>query len=264
MNENHTHNAGDFCWIELATTDAAGAKKFYNGLLNWEAKDTPAGPDMIYTQLYREGKNVGAIYQMNQEQVERGIPVHWKSYISVNNVDETVEKAKALGAQINYGPIDVMEAGKMAVIQDPTGAVIAVWEPKEHAGVEMKDAAGSLCWNELMTRDAEKAKDFYTELFDWESKSEDMGGFTYTSFFNNGVQHCGMIQMDGEEWGDMNSHWLPYITVEDCDADVAKVEALGGKVCVPPTDIPKVGRFALVTDPQGAAINIIKLVEVEA
>lgn len=118
-------------------------------------------------------------------------------------------------------------------------------------------APGTICWNELATKNAEAAKDFYTQLFGWTAVDEAMGEITYTVFSSGGQFVAGMMPMTAE-WGDVPSHWMAYVAVEDVDATARKVEELGGKICVPPSDI-KVGRFSVITDPTGATISIIKL-----
>jgi hypothetical protein len=110
----------------------------------------------------------------------------------------------------------------------------------------------------LATRDAKKAGEFYAQVFGWEGQVQQMGGTDYTTFYNQGNMNAGMIQMTAE-WGDVPPHWMVYLTVEDCDASVQKAESLGAKILMPPTDIPQVGRFAVLQDPQGAAFSIIKL-----
>ena len=111
------HAPGSFCWIELATTDGPGAKKFYSELFGWEANDNPIGPDMVYTMLRLDGKDVGALYQKGE--MMKNVPTHWASYINVTSADETAAKAKALGGTVVQEPFDVMEVGRMAVIADP-------------------------------------------------------------------------------------------------------------------------------------------------
>jgi predicted enzyme related to lactoylglutathione lyase len=240
MTEMTSYTPGTFCWVELSTSDAAAAKKFYTQLFGWTAVDMPAGPDMIYTMCQIDGKNVAALYQQGQE--EQGIPPHWNSYISVASADEIAAKAKALGGTVMGEPFDVMDAGRMALVQDPEGVVV-----------------GAFNWNELATRDTAKAGEFYTKLFGWEAQTQDMGGgMLYTIFMNGGRMNGGMMQIS-EEWGDMPPHWAVYFAVADCDASAEEVKELGGQVLMPPTDVPQTGRFAMVQDPQGAAFAIIKL-----
>src|SRR3954467_6339632 len=170
---------GSFCWIELATTDGPGAKKFYSELFGWEGQDNPIGPGMVYTMLKLNGKDVGALYQKGEEMKQ--VPTVWASYLAVANADESAAQAKALGGTVMQEPFDVMEHGRMAVITDPTGATFCIWQAKSHKGVGVKGETGSLCWSELLTNDTEKAKDFYTKLFGWNSKT-DAGATPYTEW----------------------------------------------------------------------------------
>jgi predicted enzyme related to lactoylglutathione lyase len=175
------------------------------------------------------------------------------------SADDTAIKAKALGGKLAREPFDVMDVGRMAVIEDPTGAVFAIWESKKHIGAQLVNEHGALTWNELMTTDVDKAGKFYTHLFDWGSDTADMGGFTYTSFMNGDRPAGGMMQIDPKTMGDVPTHWLVYFAVDDCDAAAEKAKSLGGNVVSPPRDIPEVGRFAVVLDPQGAGFAMIKL-----
>lgn len=256
MTEMTAYTPGTFCWIDLGTSDAAAAKKFYSELLGWQAVDMPAGPDMIYTMFQIDGKDVAGMYQQGQD--EQGIPPHWNSYVSVASVEEIAAKAKSLGGTVMVEPLDVFESGRMTVVQDPTGAVVAAWQPQRHIGAQLVNQPGTLCWNELATRDWQKAAEFYTQLFGWTAQTQPMAGTEYTVFSNGDRMAAGMIQMT-PEWGDIPPHWMVYLTVTDCDASAEKVTALGGKVLVPPTDIPDMGRFAVVQDPQGAAFSFIKM-----
>jgi hypothetical protein len=258
MAEMNSYVPGTFCWIDLTTSDAAGAQKFYGELLGWSIVDIPVGPDMVYSMGQIEGKDVAGLSQQGDEERSQGIPPHWNSYVSVASAEETAAKVKAAGGTVLMKAFDVMDSGRMAVFQDPTGAVLAVWEPRTHIGARLVNQPGAFCWNELATRDAKKAGEFYAQVFGWEGQVQQMGGTDYTTFYNQGNMNAGMIQMTAE-WGDVPPHWMVYLTVEDCDASVQKAESLGAKILMPPTDIPQVGRFAVLQDPQGAAFSIIKL-----
>jgi len=249
------HAPGTFCWIELATTDGPGAKKFYAELFGWEAQDSPVGPDMVYTMLSLNGKHVGALFQKGESMKQ--VPTHWASYIRVTSADETAAKAKALGGTVMGEPFDVMDVGRMAVITDPTGANFCLWQPRKHQGVGIKGETNSLCWNELLTNDTAKAIDFYTKLFGWKTKT-DTGATPYTEIIN-GEEHIGGIMQIQPQMGPIPPNWGIYIAVDDCDGIAQKATSLGGRQYVPPTDIPNVGRFAVLSDPQGAAFSIIKL-----
>jgi uncharacterized protein len=258
MQETPQYKPGTFCWVELGTTDAEGAKSFYSNLFGWEAHDNPMGPDMIYTLLALDDKNVGALYKMMPDLLAQGVPPHWLSYISIADADETVEKAKAEGATVLRGPFDAGTFGRMAVIQDPTGAVFAIWQPKDTQGAEIYNVPGSLCWNELGTRDTQKAGEFYSNVFGWSKEAFSASPVEYT-MFKNGDRGAGGMYKITPDMGSLPPHWLAYFAVDDCDAKVQKATDLGGSVMTPPQDIPTVGRFAILQDPQGAAFAIIKL-----
>jgi predicted enzyme related to lactoylglutathione lyase len=157
-------------------------------------------------------------------------------------------------------PFDVMEVGRMATIQDPTGAVFSLWQPRQHIGAEVVNQPGAPTWNELATNDTKAAGDFYTGLFGWTTEEMEMatGDGSYT-IFKNGDRGAGGMFTITPEMGLMPPNWIGYFAVADCDASLEKAKGLGANVAVPPTDIPGVGRFAVIADPQGAAIAFIKL-----
>jgi hypothetical protein len=254
MTEVTRHEPGSFCWPELATTDPAGAKKFYAGLFGWTANDQPAGPDMVYSILQLGGRDAGALYELEKAQQERGVPPHWNTYVSVESADDAAKKARELGAKVIAGPFDVMEAGRMAILQDPTGAVFCVWQAKNNIGARVINEPGALCWSELDTNDTDSAERFYTKLFGWTTKVSP----EYTEFDRGSTPIGGMMRIP-KEWGDVPPNWLPYFAVSDCDATAAKAKELGGSVTVPPTDIPNVGPFAVLQDPQGAVFAVYRL-----
>ena len=258
MQETPDYKPGTFCWVELETSDGEAAKKFYTSLFGWEFTDNPVGPGMIYTMLKQDGKDVGALYQMPEEMKSMGIPPNWLSYASVTSADETAAKAKGLGAALMKEPFDVMTVGRMAVVQDPTGAVFALWQAGTHKGAGVVNVPNSFCWNELSTPDTGKAGDFYSGLFGWSKNVQQMGPMTYTSFMN-GDRPAGGMYNPGPEMGNAPPHWLVYFAVDDTDAKLKKAIALGAKTISPPMDIPGTGRFAVVQDPQGAVFGIIKL-----
>jgi uncharacterized protein len=263
MGSQIKHAAGNFCWFELGTSDQNAAKGFYTELFGWQFDDSPLPPEMggVYTTLTKDGKKVGAMYQLGPHTGD--VPPHWMPYVAVNSADEAVVKASELGGQALSQPFDVMEYGRMAFFNDPTGATIAVWEPKTHPGAELVNAPGSFCWGELATTDVKKAGAFYSGLFGWSLK-ESSGGMPYTEFNNHGKPIGGMtpsssMQNEGQNQGQNQGvppHWSLYFAVEDCDAAAEKAKGLGATLCVPPTDIPNVGRFAVIQDPQGAFFSI--------
>jgi uncharacterized protein len=158
MVEKTKYEPGTFCWVELATKDSAAAKRFYTSLFGWEVDDMPIPDGGTYTMLKKNGKQVGALYQLGPQQ--QGVPPHWNSYVSVASADASAAKAKSLGATVMVEPFDVLDAGRMAVVSDPAGAVVSLWEPRRHIGAQLVNEPGSSCWNELYTTDPRKAADF--------------------------------------------------------------------------------------------------------
>lgn len=256
MQETPDPTPGAFCWVELGTTDNEAGKNFYTQLFGWEAEDHPMGPDGVYTMLKLGGKDVGGLYKLTSDMLTEGVPPHWMSYVATANADETVEKAKNAGATIMNGPMDVFTLGRMAVIKDPTGAVFSIWQAKDNKGSGVWGQANSVVWNELGTPDKQKAGEFYSNVFGW-TKQAFPGPMEYI-VFNNGDKGIGGMYQITPEMGPIPPHWMVYFAVDDCDAKVQKASELGAKVMKPAEDIPGVGRFAILSDPQGAVFALLK------
>lgn len=256
------HQPGSFCWAEVGTTDAVAAKTFYSELFSWEAVDVDAGEHGTYTLMRLDGRDVCGLYELNADQRGAGVPPHWMSYVSVQSADSAVQKAKSLGAAVMMEPFDVMQIGRLSVMQDPTGAAFAIWQPKQHQGFGVLRQPGTPCWFELATRDSTSGSRFYSSMFGWDTKTETMGPpdkpVPYTMLMQGDDPAAGVLQMN-EEWGEIPPHWMMYVEVEDCDAVAKRAESLGGRVEVPPTDIPPVGRFSVISDPSGATFSVIRL-----
>ena len=257
MGKRERYEPGTFCWVDLATTDPAGAKAFYGELFGWEAEDMPAGEAGIYTMLRLGGDDVAALYELDPERRAQGIPPHWFHYVSVEDADATAARARELGGTVFGEAFDVLDSGRMAVIQDPTGAVFGAWQPRAHIGARRVNDPGCLTWNELHTRDVEAAIPFYAGLFGWElERAEEDGKLVYVSIKNAGSINGGMMPMT-EQHGDVPPHWLAYFTVPAADAAVARVRELGGEVLAGPMNIGN-GRIAVVRDPQGAVFAVFE------
>ena len=251
------HAPGTFSWPELSTSDQAAAKKFYTTLFGWTAHDNDMGGGMSYTIVRKDGRDVGAICTLKPEQAKMGVPPNWLSYVSVDSADQAAAKAKQLGGTLLLEPFDVFDLGRMGVIQDPTGAIFAIWEAKKHIGATVLNETGALTWNELMTRDTKKATTFYTGLFPWKTETMAMDNNMDYTLFKRGEANAGGMFEIRPDMGQVPPNWGVYFQVENADATTAKATSLGAKVMMPPTDIPNVGRFAVLTDPQGAAFAIM-------
>jgi len=249
-----SHVPGSFCWFECGTRDAAAAKAFYTRLFGWGAVEVPMpGMDRSYTMLQIGGEAIAGLYELEGPQFE-GVPSHWMHCVTVENADESATLAQELGATVLAAPMDVPGAGRLAVFADPTGAAFAIFQLGEHKGASEKSNLG---WGELHTTDTTAAKNFYTQLFPWTAKEDPSGD--YTEFQLDGRSIGGMMAIPPERRQYMPSAWMLYAMVDDCDDALAQAEKLGGTVIVPPQDIPDVGRFAVLQDPTGAAIAVIRL-----
>ena len=252
-----SHTPGTFSWPELATTDQKAGVAFYRALFGWDVSESPIGPTEVYSTLQMRGKPVAAAYTMRAEERQGGAPPHWNAYVTVTNTNQTVQKAESLGAKVFAPPFDVMDYGRMAVLQDPTGAVFQVWQPNTHIGAEILNEAGALCWTELSTRDTAAAETFYTKLFGWTPKHSPVGSpMPYTEFSVGGTPGIGMMPMPEQVPAFVPSYWMPYFMVADVEASASKAKELGGRVIVGPQTIADGGRFAVVNDPQGAVFAV--------
>lgn len=166
---------GIFNWIDLATTDPEGAKAFYGTLFGWEAVDQPVDTGGTYTMFRIAGKDVAGGGQMDPQMAAQGAPAYWTSYVKHDDADGIALRAQKAGGVVVAGPFDVMTEGRMAIIQDPTGAIFGVWQPRNHIGAQLVNIPNALVWTELQTRDDEGALAFYKEVFDWESVMEFAG-----------------------------------------------------------------------------------------
>lgn len=252
-----TYAPGTFCWCDLGTSDAAAAKRFYTELFGWEYQDMPMGPDNYYTMFELGGKQTCALYQLDPNLPGAPSRPAWMSYVSVESADRSTERVRELGGKVVAGPFDVFDAGRMSMFQDPTGATVAVWEPRRHPGAGVFAEKNAVCWYELTTNDPEKAGRFYSGLFGWQVVPQPMDGFVYNLFRVGDHDKGGMFELTGEMAG-VPPFWLVYFAVDDCDGKTAKAKKLGAEVVKPPADIPGIGRFSILADPQGAPFAMIQ------
>jgi uncharacterized protein len=245
---------GEFSWVNLATSDPASSKRFYGGLFGWQFNDMPAGPGQTYTFCELGGRSVGGLFEITQEM--RGVPPHWMPFINVRNADEIAKRTTQNGGKVLQGPDDVLDVGRSAALADPTGARMAIWEPKRHKGAALVGETGAMCWNELLSPDIETSGRFYRTVFGWSSDLVDTSEDSSYTIFKAGTTMIGGMMARPARLKDVPPHWLTYFGVKDCDAAAAKAGQLGGKVLQPPTDIPNIGRFAVCQDGQGAVFAV--------
>ena len=254
MPEMTSYDPGVPCWVDLASGDVAGAVRFYEDLFGWKARDL--GPEAGgYTMLELNGREVGAVGPKQNPQQ----PTAWSTYLATDDADALAARVTANGGTVMAPPFDVMQAGRMGVFADPTGAVFCVWQPGEHRGAGVANEAGAFCWNELATRDPERAADFYGKVAGLGAKKSE-GPFDYWELQAGGRSVAGMMRMTDDRYpAEVPPHWLVYFGAADVDASTAKAASLGATTVVPPMDIPGVGRFSVVMDPQGAAFALFQM-----
>ncbi len=253
MGERTSYAPGTFCWSELSTTDLDGAKAFYAGLFGWQAHDNPVPGGGVYSMQMLDGKPVAAIAPQPPQQREAGVPALWNSYVSVESADDAARKAAELGANVHAPPFDVMDVGRMAVIQDPQGAFFMLWQPRAHVGAALVNVPGALVWNELRSPDLEGSKAFYSALFGWSiTPFESSALGTYLGIKNGEVDNGGIAESSPPG---TPPHWLVYFAVEDADEALATARELGGSTLLGTTDI-EIAKIAVLADPQGAAFAV--------
>ena len=247
-----TFAEGTPCWVDLATADPGRARDFYGALFGWTFADQ--GEDMgNYLMCSKDGATVAGMGPLQVPEM----PSAWTIYLSVNDVAAAVEKVTAAGGQVVAPPMEIPGSGHMAIVTDPTGGVVGLWQKTSFAGMEAMGSHGSPCWFEENSWEAERARDFFVGLFGLEVQK--MEGAEYWTLHEGGRPRYGMLQMT-KDWEGMPPHWMPYFAVESADEAATAVAEHGGKAMHGPFDTP-FGRIVVCTDPTGAAFSLVQLTE---
>jgi predicted enzyme related to lactoylglutathione lyase len=246
---------GTFCWADLQTTDPATARAFYAKVLGWTFTDVTGS--MPYAVASVDGGMTAGVMALPAPAKAAGAPPHWLPYVAVDDVDATVARAAELGGRV-LSPTMTTGEGAFAVLADPTGGVFAVWRPTRSMGTIVYGETGGVGWDELVSTDVVAARDFYTALFDWTFEVVPMPNVEYTMLKNGDVGVAGLMAMPAEDPGG-RSFWTVYFVVDDADEAFATATANGAQVMMPLMDVATVGRFAFLTDPQGAMFAVIKM-----
>ena len=257
MQEYVTHKPGTFCWLDMATTDIEEAKKFYNEIFGWDAVPSGMEDGSEYTMFNMNGKNVAAMYLLMKEQKDMGIPPHWMSYIACDQVEAILEKVKANGGNVISEIFEIPEVGRGAMIQDPEGAVVGLWQADKHIGMSYKNIPNSLSWVEHASHGNPATIAFLENVFSWTSNTQKFGDTDYTTFFAGEEAVAGLYVMPAEMHS-LPCHWLPYFMVANIDETLNKSEKMNGKILMPKMFIAGVGHFAVIQDPQGAVFGAIQ------
>jgi hypothetical protein len=248
---------GQFVWYDLITSDPAGAQRYYPQFTGWKTqKFDQSSPGMPYTMWMVDGQPIGGVGQISGDQAATGVKPHWLPSVHVNNIDESVRKVTSLGGKVVHGPDPIPGMGRYAIIQDPQGASLSVYQSDGPTpGFDGTPSIGRFSWNELMTTDFKRAFDFYRQLFGWEQVGDAMdmgGGNMYLMYGLKGKMFGGIYNRDGANMPNMPPNWLPYVYVKDIKQTVDAATRAGGKLGRGPMDIPGGGKIAILADPQGA------------
>ena len=261
MGPRTSYQPGTFSWVELATTDPDDAKRFYSGLFGWDFEDDARLQGDVTAVARLDGEAVAGITEQSASQgATLGEPPSWVSYVTVPSADESAKRAGKLGGTVHAEPFDVGGAARLAVVADPSGAAIGLWEARSSIGAERVNGPGCLTSNELATDDVDAASKFYRELFGWTIEEVDTGGGPrYWLIRGEGAlegRNGGMRELGpAEDGGPPN--WVPYFTTESVGKALAQADELGGATIVPAMQIPA-GTIAAVRDPQGAVFSIFE------
>ena len=256
MSTRDGYTNGTFSWVDLMSPDIGASKEFYGNLFGWQSEDQETDDHgLVYTILRSGGKMVAGLGGQSPEMKEAGAPAVWNSYVQVADVDATQARVEELGGSVMMPAMQVMEAGRMAIFSAPDGSVFSAWEPGVHIGAELVNEPYALGWNELATDDPQGAMKFYGALFGWTYADGGMEGYQQIV---NGRNLNGGILPKQPDMAEMPNSWAVYFNVEDCDATVARTRELGGSCLVEPMELPQVGRFAVLADPQGGVFTAIK------
>ena len=250
MGERERHDPGSFSWTDLSTPDAQASKDFYGGLLGWEFDDSPIPEEAgggVYVMARLGGRSAAAMYETSERHPA------WASYVTVEDADETAARAGELGASLLAEPFDVMDVGRMSTIQDPTGAVFCIWQPRLSIGAEIVNGPGALSLNQLNTTDPEAAERFYGELFGWRFERVNGSDTPYWGIYRGERVNAGMMQLPGG--APAPPHWLVYFGIDDIEAAAEQIGSAGGTVMIPPQEVPG-GRIVVAQDPQGAVFAL--------
>ena len=255
MPEFTSYTPGTPCWTDVTSTDLARSVEFYGALFGWQADVAPQPEAGGYTMFSLNGKYVAAGSPPQQE----GIPSHWTTYIASDDVDTTAAKIREAAGTVLVEPFDVFDSGRMAVGQDPTGAIFGVWQAGNHIGAQLANEPGTMNWNECQTRDAKAAAAFYEAVFGVEVKqflpAEGRPPYHVINVDGRGV--AGIFEIN-EQMGDVPPNWSTIFAVADHDATVAQAKELGGSALMQGLDLPEIGRLAVLRDPAGAVFQVLQ------
>ena len=254
MPKIESYQQGTPSYVELVTPDQRAAGEFYAALFGWQVDEVPLDDEgNVYLTASLQGDTVAGITGQMPELA--GHPAFWAVYLTVDDVDSAAGRVAEAGGKVEAGPFDVMDLGRMAAIQDPTGARVNLWQPGSAVGTERANEPGAPTWNELVSPDLPTATRFYEQVLGvrWHSHGMEAGDYLVMLVGDRSV--AGSMKATGDG---VPPHWNVYLEVPSVDDTVASAERQGGRVVAPAFDVPEVGRMACLADPQGASFWVIQ------
>jgi len=251
-NPTGIYHVGKFVWFDLLTNDMPGTKRFYEELFNWEFEGGPSD-DSFYATIIKNGTPIASVIYLKRAD-EKVSESRWLSYLSVPDVDRAVDHVRQGGGVVLKKPRDFPDRGRIAVVRDPQGAILALLRAKGGDPLDSDLAIGKWMWNELWTTDVDAAITFYKTLAGFKQETIDTSpGETYRQLKLADRARAGVVPIP---WEDVKPNWLPYVAVSDISATVERAKALGGKVLIEPGETIRDDSVAVITDPFGAALAI--------
>lgn len=255
MSTRSSYVEGTPAWVDLQTSDQPAAKDFYAALFGWSYDDRPMLDDAVYSIATLRGERVAAIAPLPAGSSPSETPSRWNTFLAVADADASAAKVEPAGGRLLLPAFDVGKAGRMALVADPTGAEVGLWQAREHVGATLVNETGTLIWDELITDQPSTALPFYAAVVGLGSATMPMpdGDYTVLQVQGDGVGGCAPPPRP-----DVPNHWHVYFCTDDTDATVAKAAAEGGALMAEPFDMKTVGRMAVLTDPQGAVFSVMQ------
>src|SRR5690349_15624443 len=254
MPERDGYAPGTPSWVDLTTPDLDGAKSFYSELFGWTAEDAgdPAETGG-YAMFHDHGRRVAGVGPVMGE----GQPSYWSTYFATDDVDALTARVKDAGGNVLVEPMDVMDAGRMAIYAHPSAGMFGAWQAGNHTGAQLVNEPVSLTWNSLMTRDVGAATSFLESVFaGMRAEEQNFGGGPYTILMLGESGVGGVTPMPPGVPDEAPAFWNVSFAVADADATTARATELGGSVLSDPMDMAGVGRIAGLADPYGAAFTV--------
>ena len=248
--------SGNFVRWELMTTHLGKAEEFYRSLMGWTIQKEEIGDGGVYAHIGPAEAGCGGLYEMASDLALKAAAPHWTAYLAVDDLDFDLLRAKSLGAKVTVESIDFLGLGRMALIQDPAGAPVGLWQFQKanHAYSESPDI---FAWHELSTSNLTSSLTFYQQLLGWRLGDDWQGSLSMKLMENNACQVAGILSL-GKQFSRIPSHWLPYFCVPDVRKAMANVESNGGRLFSGPVS-SVIGMQAVAQDPQGAVFGLIQL-----